>query len=66
MNIEHRTSNINLEWKKMTKQAYDLEERLLEYSVRIREISLRLGPRDPSWRQAPRPLKPFECQKGYK
>ena len=27
MNIEHRTSNV--EWEKMKKQTYDLEERLL-------------------------------------
>jgi len=26
---------INLEWEKMKKQTHDLEERLLEYSVRI-------------------------------
>ena len=37
MNIEHRTSNIehrmgNREWGKKKKSAYDLEERLLEYS----------------------------------
>ena len=32
-NIERPTSNI--EWKKMNKQTCDLEERLLEYSVRI-------------------------------
>jgi hypothetical protein len=25
----------NIQWKKMKKQTYDLEERLLEYSVRI-------------------------------
>jgi four helix bundle protein len=28
----------NLEWEKMKKQTYDLEERLLEYSVRIIKI----------------------------
>ena len=33
MNIESRLGVI--EWKKMKKQAYDLEEKLLEYSVRI-------------------------------
>ncbi len=33
MNIERPTSNI--EWEKMNKQTYELEERLLEYSVRI-------------------------------
>ena len=33
MNIERPTSNV--EWEKMKKQIYDLEERLLEYSVRI-------------------------------
>ena len=33
MNIERPTSNV--EWEKMKKQAYDLEERPLEYSVRI-------------------------------
>ena len=33
MNIERPTSNF--EWEKMKKQTYDLEERLLEYSVRI-------------------------------
>jgi len=50
MNIEHRTSNSpeaskhlsasgrsNVEWEKMKKQTYDLEERLLEYSVRIKK-----------------------------
>jgi hypothetical protein len=31
-NIERPTSNV--EWEKMKKQTYDLEERLLEYSVR--------------------------------
>jgi hypothetical protein len=31
--IERPTSNV--EWEKMKKQTYDLEERLLEYSVRI-------------------------------
>ena len=36
MNIERPTSNI--EWEKMKKQTYDLEERLLEYSVRIIKI----------------------------
>jgi hypothetical protein len=30
MNIEHRTSNV--EWEKMKKQNYDLEEKLLEYT----------------------------------
>ena len=35
MNIEHRTPNIESWMEKMTKQTYDLEERLLEYSVRI-------------------------------
>ena len=35
MNIERPTSNV--EWK-MKKQTYDLEERLLEYSVRIIKI----------------------------
>jgi len=47
---EHRTSNVqhprnagacaawNVEWEKMKKQTYDLEERLLEYSVRIIKI----------------------------
>ena len=30
MNIEHRTPNIeNVEWEKMKKQTYDLEERVL-------------------------------------
>jgi len=43
MNIEHRTSNVQsrlgvIEWEKMKKQTYDLEERLLEYSVRIIKI----------------------------
>jgi four helix bundle protein len=51
MNIEHRASNSpqaskhlsasggsNVEWEKMKKQTYDLEERLLEYSVRIIKI----------------------------
>jgi hypothetical protein len=33
MNIERPTSNV--EWEKMKKQTYDLEERPLEYSVRI-------------------------------
>ncbi len=33
MTIERPTSNV--EWEKMKKQTYDLEERLLEYSVRI-------------------------------
>jgi hypothetical protein len=37
---EHRTSNIerptsNVEWEKMKKQNYDIEEMLLKYSVRI-------------------------------
>jgi hypothetical protein len=35
MNIEHRTSNIEHRMEKMKKQACDLEERLLEYSVQI-------------------------------
>jgi four helix bundle protein len=38
---EHRTSNVQhrtLNVKKMKKQTYDLEERLLEYSVRIIKI----------------------------
>ncbi len=35
-NIERPTSNV--EWGKMEKQTYDLEERLLEYSVRIIKI----------------------------
>ena len=51
MNIEHRTSNSpqaskhlsasggsNVEWEKMKKQTYDLEDRLLEYSVQIIKI----------------------------
>lgn len=33
MNIERPTSNI--EWEKIKKQTYDLEERMLDYSVRI-------------------------------
>jgi hypothetical protein len=33
MNIEGPTSNV--EWEKTKKQIYDLEDRLLEYSVRI-------------------------------
>jgi len=33
MNIERPT--LNVEWEKMKKQTYDLEESLLEYSVRI-------------------------------
>jgi len=33
---ERPTSNV--EWKKMKKQKYNLEERLLEYSVRIIKI----------------------------
>ena len=33
MNIERPTSND--EWEKMKKQTYDLEKRLLDYSVRI-------------------------------
>ncbi len=38
--LKKRTSNIerptsNFEWEKMKKQTYDLEERMLEYSVRI-------------------------------
>jgi hypothetical protein len=36
MNIERPTSNF--EWEKMKKQTYDLEERLLEYSVSIIRI----------------------------
>jgi four helix bundle protein len=36
MNIERPTSNV--EWEKMKSQTYDLEERLLEYSVRIIKI----------------------------
>jgi hypothetical protein len=36
LNIECPTSNA--EWEKMKKQTYDLEERLLEYSVRIIKI----------------------------
>jgi hypothetical protein len=36
MNIERPTSNF--EWVKMKKQTYDLEERLIEYSVRIIKI----------------------------
>jgi four helix bundle protein len=35
-NIERPT--LNFEWEKMKKQTYDLEERLLEYSVRIIKI----------------------------
>jgi hypothetical protein len=40
---EHRTSNVQsrqgvIEWEKMKKQTYDLEEKLLEYSVRIIKI----------------------------
>ncbi len=35
-NIERPTSNV--EWENMKKQTYDLEERLLEYSVRIIKI----------------------------
>ena len=35
-NIQRPTSNV--EWEKMKKQIYDLEERLLEYSVRIIKI----------------------------
>jgi len=31
MNIEHPTSNV--EWEKMKKQTYNVEERLLEYSL---------------------------------
>ena len=34
--MERPTSNV--EWEKMQKKAYDLEERLLEYSVRIIKI----------------------------
>ena len=37
-NIEHRTSNIEYWMEKLKKQTYDLEERLLEYSVRIIKI----------------------------
>ena len=33
MNIERPTSNI--EWEKLKKQTYEVEERLFEYSVRI-------------------------------
>jgi hypothetical protein len=33
MNIEHPTSNI--EWEKMKKQTYDLEERLLKGKMNI-------------------------------
>jgi hypothetical protein len=33
MNIERPTSNV--EWEKMKKQTYGLEERLLEYSAEI-------------------------------
>ncbi len=36
MNIERPTSNV--EWEKMKKQSYDLEERLLEYSARTIKI----------------------------
>jgi len=41
--LKRRTSNIerptsNVEGKKLAKQTYDLEERLLEYSVRIIKI----------------------------
>jgi len=36
MHIERPTSNI--EWEKMKRQSYDLEERLLEYSVHIIKI----------------------------
>jgi len=32
--VERPTSNV--EWEKMKKQTYDLEKRLLEYSVRIK------------------------------
>lgn len=35
LNVQHRTSNIEHRMEKMKKQAYDLEESLLEYSVRI-------------------------------
>ncbi len=35
-NIERPTSNF--EWEKMKSQTYDLEDRLLEYSVRIIKI----------------------------
>jgi len=34
--VERPTSNV--EWEKMKKQTYDLEEKLLEYSVRIIKI----------------------------
>ncbi len=36
MNIESRLGVI--EWEKMKKQTYDLEERFIEYSVRIIKI----------------------------
>jgi len=36
MNVEHRTSNV--EWEKMKNQTYALENRLLEYSVRIIKV----------------------------
>ena len=36
MDIERPTSTV--EWEKMKKQTYDIEERLLEYSVRIIKI----------------------------
>jgi hypothetical protein len=35
-NIQRPTSNV--EWEKIKKQTYDLEERLFEYSVRIIKI----------------------------
>ncbi len=43
MNIEHPTSNV--EWEKMKKKTYDLEERLVENAVRIinNEILLQRG-----------------------
>jgi len=42
---EHRTSNVerstsNVEWKKMKKQTYDLEERLLKYTEIAVECSV--------------------------
>jgi hypothetical protein len=42
---EHRTLNIerptsNIEWKKMKKQTYDLEERLLKYTEIAVECSV--------------------------
>ena len=35
MNIDIERPTSNVEWEKMKKQTYDLEERLFEYSVRI-------------------------------